>query len=85
MGSVIAFPAWQVLTRDEGYAPGDPVALVHPSGRREPVERVLRRRLVASPDPAQPIMQESLVEVASGARFLLRYAGSEDRWDVVPL
>lgn len=85
MAEVIAFPAWRVETRDEGSAPGEPVALVHPSGQRQPVTRVLRRRLIASPDPSEPIRQETTVQVQGGGRYLLRYLRAQDRWDVVPL
>lgn len=85
MGVVISFPAWNVETRDEGSAPGDPVALVRPSGQRDPVVRILRRRLVASPDPLEPIRQETTLETLAGARYLVRYHRAEDRWEVVPL
>ena len=85
MGLVIAFPVWRVVTRDEGYAPGDPVALVRPSGAYAPITRVIRRRLIASPDPEEPIRQEITVEIGDGSRFLLRYIRQDDRWDVTPL
>lgn len=85
MGMVIAFPGWKVVTRDEGTAPGDPIAIVEPSGSRLLVTRILRRRLVASPDPAEPIWQETMVETADGRHYVVRFVRQEDRWDVKPI
>ncbi len=82
MGVVLEFPTWRVLTRDEGAAPGDPIAIVEPSGSRLPVTRILRRRLVASPDPLEPIWQETTVEAADGHTYVVRFVRHEDRWDV---
>jgi len=84
MGVVVAFPRWQVITRDEGFAPGDPVAVVDPSGVRHPVLEVLRRRLVATADPAARFLHEVTVRTPSG-RLLLRWLEGEDDWEVVPL
>lgn len=85
MGVVIPFPCWRVETRDEGFAPGDPVVLVHPSGIRHDVARILRRRLIASPDPAEPIRQETHIQTEAGFRFVVRYLRREERWEVEAL
>jgi len=84
MGVVVAFPRWQVITRDEGFAPGDPVAVVDPAGGRHPVLEVLRRRLVATSDPADRFLHEVTVRTPTG-RLLLRWREGDDHWDVVPL
>ncbi len=84
MGVVVAFPRWQVITRDEGTAPGDPVAVVDPAGARHPVLEVLRRRLLATPDPADRFLHEVLVRTDAG-RLLLRWREGDDHWEVVPL
>jgi len=83
MGELVTFPRWRVVTRDEGSAPGDPVALIDPHGRRLPVEEILRRRLVAPADPAAAIRRELLVR-AGGATFLAVYHEGRGRWQVRP-
>ncbi len=84
MGVVVAFPRWRVITRDEGFAPGDPVEVVDPAGVRHPVLQVLRRRLVATADPVDRFLHEVTVRTPAG-RLLLRWLEGDEDWEVVPL
>ncbi|RMG42955.1 MAG: hypothetical protein D6718_13125 [Acidobacteria bacterium] len=83
MGELIIFPRWRVITRDEGSAPGDPVVLIDPRGRRIIVEEVLRSRLVAPADPGGGVRREVLVR-AGGGTYLAVYSERTGRWEVLP-
>ncbi len=84
MGVVVAFPAWRVVCRVEESGRGEPRALVDPAGRRHEIEQVLRRRLVASREPAIPLRHEVEV-VAAGGAFRLSWTEDARGWDVEPL
>ncbi len=83
MGELLVFPRWRVVTRDEGSAPGEPRALVDPAGRRHDVEKIVRRRLVASSDPGAPLRHEAVVR-AGGQTFRLTWIEGADAWIVRP-
>lgn len=85
MGVVVTFPVWRVEARVRGAAPYDPQALVDPRGHRIPIIEVLRRRLIASPDPRAAMLHEVLVSTVGNGLFLLRWREGEDRWQVTPL
>ena len=83
MGELLLFPSWRVVTRDEGSAPGEPRVLIDPAGRRHDVEKVVRRRLVASSDPAEPLRHEAVVR-AAGRTYRLTWREGADTWVVRP-
>ena len=83
MAELLVFPKWRVISRDEGSAPGEPRILVDPHGRHLQVEGLLRRRLIAAPDPELPAVYELVVR-AGGKKFLLRHEEGEPQWEVVP-
>lgn len=84
MGRSLSLGTWRVVTRDEGCAPGDPRTLVDPAGRRHDVLEILRRRLVATTDPAAPIYRELEVRSTAGV-FLLTWTMRTDEWQVQPV
>jgi hypothetical protein len=84
LGIVVPFPKWRVITRDEGYAPGEPRLLIDPHGHVVQVEAVLRRRLVATSEPGEPVCYESLIR-AGGEKFILRHFEGQDGWHVDPV
>ncbi len=84
MGVVVAFPEWQVIAREDGNTRGEPRVLVDPAGRRHQVIEVLRRRLVASPEPDTPVRHEVELRIGPGA-FRVAWSEGRARWSVEPL
>ena len=83
MGVLVEFPRWRVITRDEGYAPGEPRLLIDPHGRIMQIESTLRRRLISSNEAGGPVCYESLVK-AGGERYPLVHIEGEEGWEVLP-
>ena len=83
MGTVLEFPKWRVISRDEGYAPGEPRLLIDPHGRVVQIEATLRRRLIASKEAGEPVCYESLVR-AGGRKYVLRHVEGREGWEVSP-
>jgi hypothetical protein len=81
MTAGMSLSSWQVVTRDDHAAPGDPQFLIDPSGRRIAIEKILDRRLVGSPQPSSPTRREVTVRAETGL-FLLRLCAGV--WEVIP-